>query len=140
MDHVDVLRILKTIPAPKPTAEEIYPDVVLAYTFLVESKGRCYSHGRHELILASDVKKIAENYIGRTVNDTAFFIAIRMAGLEIKKSRTDQSMLLKLPPLGRFEEVRDLWNQRQATEQKQIDEEIERWAAFKAKYPSYRYQ
>ena len=138
MDHEDIYRMLKSIPNPKPTAEAIYADVVLAKMFLSEAQGRCYSHGRHNFILASDVKKIAESFVGRTLDEIAFIIAIRMAGLETKQSRTDKSLLVKLPPLDRFEEVRDLWNQRQPSEQKQIDEETKRWAEFRSKYPNYR--
>jgi hypothetical protein len=138
-DHEDVARVLKTIPAPKPTPEEIYADVVLIRLFLTEAYGRCSNHGRHNFISASDVKKTAESFIGKTIDDTAFKIAVRMTGFQIKQSKSDKSVLLvKLPPLDRFEEVRELWNQRQAGEQKEIDQEIARWAEFRKKYPNYR--
>jgi hypothetical protein len=137
-DMEDIYRLLKTVPAPKPTPEDIYADVMLARSFLSEAQGRCFNHGRHSFIPASDAKKIAEDFVGRSLNDIGFVLGLRMAGLQSKISRTDKTLLVKLPPLDRFEEVRELWNQRQVIEQKQIDAEVKRWADFRVKHPSYR--
>ena len=138
-DHEDVIRILKTFPGPKPTAEEIYADTVLARSFLDEACGRCRNHGRHQFVPVADIKKIVENFVGREIHAFALKIAMRMQSLLTKTSSTDKSIVLvKVPPLNRFEEVRELWNEHQADEQKEIDEEIKRWAAFRLKHPSYR--
>jgi hypothetical protein len=136
MDVEDVIRNLKTFPAPKPTAEQIYADVVLSYTFLFEACGRCRNHGRHNFAPVSDVKILAEGFIGRPINDVAFQIGIRMNGLRTKAS--NKVMIVKLPPLNKFEESRELWNQHQKKEEREIDEELKRWAGFLAKHPSYR--
>lgn len=133
MNHDDVARILKTIPGPRPTAEEIYPDVVLAQILLSEAIGRCRNHGRHNFQPVSDVKRFVENFIGRSVNDVALTIAFRMNALQIKRE-----LIGKLPPLDGFEEARQLWSERQAKEQKQIEIEQKQWAEFRAKHPSYR--
>jgi hypothetical protein len=135
-DHEDVIRILKTIPAPKPTAEEIYADVVLARTFLFEATGRCRNHGRHQFTPVSEIKTLTESFIGRTISDVAMTIAMRMCGLQIKTS--NKVLLAKIPPLDRFEEVRDLWIQSRIAEQKQIDEEVKRWAEFRTNHPTLK--
>ncbi len=138
-DHEDVARVLKTIPSPKPTAEEIYADVVLARSFLDGACHYCYSHGRHEFTLVSDIKTLAESFIGRPIHFVALIIGIRMRGLQTKPSKSDKSVpLVKVPPLDRYEEMRDRWNQHLATEQKEIDAEVKRWAEFRKKYPNYR--
>ncbi len=138
-DHEDIIRILKTIPGPKPTAEEIYADVALARSFLDEACGRCRNHGRHQFIPVTDIKKFAETFIGRAIHDFALKIAMRIQGLQTKPSGSDKSILLvKVPPLDRFEEVRELWAEHQIGEQKEIDEEMKRWAEFRKKHPSYR--
>jgi hypothetical protein len=139
MDHEDVYRMLKSIPNPKPSAEEIYPDVMLTLNLLRTAVHVCNNHGRHDFRLVSpDIKQFVENFIGRQINDVALIIGIRMVGLQTKQSKSDRSNLVKVPLLERFEEYRELWNQRQAAEQKQIDEEIKKWAAFRAKHPNYR--
>jgi hypothetical protein len=89
-------------------------------------------------LVSPDIKQFVENFIGRQINDVALIIGIRMVGLQTKQSKSDRSNLVKVPLLERFEEYRELWNQRQAAEQKQIDEEIKKWAAFRAKHPNYR--
>jgi hypothetical protein len=138
-DHEDVIRNLKTIPSPKPAAEEIYADVVLARSFLDGACHYCHNHGRHQFVSVADIKNLAESFIGRTINDVALKVAMRMRGLQVKSSGSDKSVLLaKVPPLHRYEEMRDRWNEHQVAEQKEIDEEIRRWAEFRAKYPNYR--
>jgi hypothetical protein len=136
-DHEDVARVLKTLPSPKPAVETVYQDAVLAHCLLFEAYGRCRNLGRHNFHPVSDIKKFAENFIGKTIDGTALLVAIRMNGFQVKPSGSDESVLLvKLPRLERFEEARELWNQRQAAEQKQIDEEVKRWAAFRTKHPA----
>ena len=138
-DVQDVERSLRNFPGPKPTAESIWPDVVLARSFLDEACGRCRNHGRHQFVPVADIKKFAESFTGRAIHDFALKVAMRMQGLRTKSSGSNKSILLvKVPPLDRFEEARELWNQHQAAEQKEIDEEVKRWAAFRAKHPNYR--
>jgi len=140
-DMEDVIRNLKNFPAPKPAAEEIYADVCLTRSFLDGACHYCSNHGRHTFTPVSDVKTQAESFIGRTINDVALKIAMRMQALQTKSSGSDKSVLLvKVPPLYRYEEMRDRWNPHQADEQKEIDAEVKRWAAFKLKYPSYKPQ
>ena|SRR5437879_5692491 len=137
-DHEDVIRVLKTFPGPKPTAEEIYQDTALVHLLLLEAYGLCRTHGRHDFQPVSNIKKFAESFIGRVINDVALLVAIRMNSFQTKPSASDRSVLLvKVPPLDRFEEARELWNGRQAGEQNEIDKEIKRWATFRAKYPNY---
>lgn len=139
-NHDDVERVLKTLPSPKPSAEAIFQDTALAHCLLLEAYGRCRNHGRHEFRLVSDIKKFAEDFIGKTIDGTALLVAIRMNGIQMKPSGSKKSVLLaKVPPLERFEEVRDVWNQRQIAEQKQIDEEVKQWAAFRTKHPAKLY-
>ena len=135
-DHEDVSRVLKTLPSPKPPVESVYQDAVLARCLLFEAYGRCRNHGRHNFFPVSDIKKFAESFIGKTLDGTALLVAIRMNSFQVRPSSTDEVLLVKLPPLERFEEARELWNQRQAAEQRQIDEEVKRWAAFRAKHPT----
>lgn len=136
-NHDDVERVLKTLPSPKPSAESIFQDTAMAHRVLLEAMGRCRTHGRHEFRPVSDIKKFAEDFIGHAIDDTALLVAIRMNGIQMKPSGSDKSVVLaKVPPLERFEEVRDLWNQRQIVEQKQIDEEVKQWAAFRTKHPA----
>ncbi len=70
-DIQDVERNLKAFPAPKPSAEEIFADVVLARSFLDGACHYCHNHGRHSFTSVSDVKKLVASFIGRTINDLA---------------------------------------------------------------------
>lgn len=137
-DHEDVIRLLKTVPAPKPTPEEIFADVALSRLFVATATHFCHNHGRHEQTNVSDIKALAEKFIGRPLNDVGFTIGLRMTGLEIKRGRYDKISFVKVAPLDRFEEIREQWGQRQAAEQKEIDEEIKKWATFRAAHPNYR--
>src|SRR5437879_6053637 len=99
-DIQDVERNLKAFPAPKPAAEEIFADVVLARSFLDGACHYCHNHGRHSFTLVPDIKKLAESFISRTINDLAFAVAMRIQGLQTKPSGSDRSVLLvKVPPL-----------------------------------------
>jgi hypothetical protein len=136
-DHEDIARVLKTLPSPKPSAESIYSDTALTHCLLFEACDHCRNHGRHRFVPVNDLKKFVKTFIGRAIDDTALLVAIRMNGFQVKPNGTDKSVLLvKLPPLERFEEARELWNQRQSAEQKEIDDEVRRWAAFRAKHPA----
>jgi hypothetical protein len=120
-DPHDVELTLNKIPGLKPTAKSIWPDVVLVRSFLDESYGRCRNHGRSEYIPFVDLKKFAESFIGRSVHNYAVLVAIQMQQLKTKTSGSDKSVLLiKLPPLARFEEVRELWNQNQRELEREI--------------------
>jgi hypothetical protein len=131
-DHEDVARVLKTIPSPKPSAESIYQDAALVRLLLFEASRACRNHGRHQFQNIEDIKKFVEDFLGHAIDDHALMVGIRMNGIQTKTSSTDKSVLLvKMPPLERFEEVRDRWKQRQVAEQKQIDDEVQRWAAFR---------
>lgn len=132
-DLHDVELAMKSVPgSPKPAPETIWQDVVLIRSFLDESRGCCYSHGRHQFMLVSELKKIAESFISRSVSDYAFRVAMHLQTLKVKSSGTDKQLLVKFPPLDRFEEVRELWNQRQHTFEHEITEEIQRTEAEKA--------
>jgi len=122
-DEHDVELSLKTIPGLKPTAKTIWPDVVLVRSFLQEAYGRCRNHGRADHIPFADLKKLVESFIGRSVQIYALHVAIQMQQLKTKTSGTDSSLLIKLPPLTRFEEVRELWNEHQLKLEKEISEE-----------------
>jgi hypothetical protein len=123
-DEHDVELTLKTIPGLKPTARSIWPDVVLVRSFLDESYGRCRNHGRAEFVPFADLKKFAESFIGRQVHQCAVHVAIAMQRLQTKISSSDKSVVLvKLPPLARFEEVRERWVQHQWDLEKEIGEE-----------------
>ncbi len=138
-DIQDVERNLKAFPAPKPAAEEIFADVVLARSFLDGACHYCHNHGRHQFVSVADIKKLAESFIGRTINNIALKVAMRMQGLQTKTSGSDKSVLLaKVPPLHRYEEMREQWNKHQIDEQKEIDEEIKRWTEYRAQYPNYQ--
>src|SRR6266446_4800632 len=129
-DIQDVERHLKSFPAPKPNAEQIFADVVLARLFLKEAVHHCFNHGQHCVTPVSDVKKLAEQFIGRTIDKTAFAIAIEIAGLRRKYKSTG----LKLPPLQRFGETAEgmSWKEHQADAEKDIAEEIKQSAEFRA--------
>jgi hypothetical protein len=120
--------------SPKQAPETIWQDVVLIRSFLDESRGCCYSHGRHQFMLVSELKKIAESFISRSVSDYAFRVAMHMQTLNVKSSGTDKQLLVKFPPLDRFEEVRELWNQRQRILEHEIAEEIQRMEAEKQNF------
>ena len=117
--------------SPRPKLEDIWPDVVLVRSFLDNSRGRCYNHGRHQFILVSELKKIAEDFIGRSVSDSALSVGMRMQRLEVKASKKDGQSLVKTPPLGRFEEARLRWNQHQRDLEQEITEEVQRMEAIK---------
>ena|SRR5882724_7894904 len=132
-DLYDVELAMKSVPgSPKPAPETIWQDVVLIRSFLDESRACCYNHGRHQFMSVSELKRIAENFISRSVSDYAFRVAMHMQALKVKSSGTDKQQLVKFPPLDRFEEVRELWNQRQHILEHEIAEEIQRTEAEKA--------
>jgi hypothetical protein len=117
------LQQMRLNPRPKP--EDIWEDVVLVRSFLDEARGRCYNYGRHNFILISELKTIAENYIGRAISNDALTVAMRMQQLQVKSSGSSGVLLVKLRPLDRFEEVHDLWNQHQKVLQREIQMERE---------------
>ncbi len=138
-DVQDVERSLRNFPGPKPTAESIWPDVVLARSFLDEACGRCRNHGRHQFVSVADIKKFAESFTGRAIHDFALKVAMRMQGLQTKSSGSDKSILLvKVPPLDRFGEARELWTKHQIEDlEKDIAEEkirMEQEKTIRAKY------
>jgi hypothetical protein len=49
-----------------------------------------------------------------------------MQRLVTKPSKADKQLLVKLPPLDRFEEARDQWNQHQRKLEQEIKAELER--------------
>jgi len=134
LDYELVERILKTLPSPKPLAKDIFKDAMLCQVLLFEAYGFCRNHGRHQYRSLADIKTFVEDFLGRTVDDQTVIVACRMNGLQPTQSVNDQSVLLvKTPPLGRFEEARDRWKQRQLVEEKEFDK---RWSAFRAKHPA----
>jgi hypothetical protein len=118
------LREMKVTPQPKP--EDIWQEVVLVRSFLNEARGRCYNHGRHQFILATELKSKVETFIQRSVSDHALQVAMKMQRLVTKPSKADKQLLVKLPPLDRFEEARDQWNQHQRKLEQEIKAELER--------------
>jgi hypothetical protein len=118
------LREMKVTPHLKP--EDIWQEVVFVRSFLDEARGRCYNHGRHQFILVSQLKGTVENFIQRSVSDHALQVAMKMHRLDTKPSKADKQFLVKLPPLDRFEEARDQWNQHQFKLEQEIKAELER--------------
>src|SRR5258708_39035579 len=119
------MRDVSASPGPKPKPEEIFEQVVLTRSFLSEAHGRCFNHGRYGFVPVSGIKTLAESFVNRAISEYAFRVAIRMLGLQTKFSKSDKSVLLvKLPPLNRFEEARQLWNQHQHDLEKSIAQEM----------------
>jgi len=124
------LREMKLTPRPEP--EDIWKDVVLLRSYLNEARGYCFNHGRHQFILVSELKKIAEAFVG-PVSDNALRVSMKMQNLQIKisKAAPDQT-LAKLPPLERFEERREQWNQHQRGLEQEIIAEVDKMKTEKA--------
>lgn len=141
-DQRDVeLAMRNLIVSPRPVPEDIWPDVVLARSFLDESRARCFNYGRHRFCPAPDIKKIAESYIGRSISDYAVTVAVKMQSLETRPSKIDPKqfnrLTIKFPPLDRFEEARSLWNQHQRDLEQEIAHEkirLDHEKAIRAKY------
>jgi|GEM_PF-6030904 len=125
-DQHDVELALRGLAGPRPDPASIWKDVVLVRSFLDEARGYCFNHGRHQFILVSELKKTAEEFIGHAIPEAALQVAIRMQNLQVKPSGADKQPLVKLPPLDRFGERRELWNQHMTDLEKEIATEVGR--------------
>lgn len=137
-DVVDVKRVLNTFPEPTPAAVDIWPDVYLATKFLVQVIPYCADGEREfNFVPVSQLQSFVESFVERPINELAVRVAVRMYGtLKFKRSKSDSSMLLvKVPPLHKFEEARDQWKDLHQPEyEKAIEAERIEMAQWKRRY------
>jgi hypothetical protein len=135
-DLLDVERIMpKLAGVPRPEPESIWESVVLARSFLEECHRRCRNHGRHHFILAKILKAQAEQFIGSSISDYAFMVALLIGAQTTRPRVIDPKLFdkleLKFPPTERFEESRCLWNEHQLDIERDIKQEREEIAMRK---------
>src|SRR5690242_17619706 len=101
-DIHDVELNLRSLLGTKPTVEQIFADTVLAHSFVNQARRYCYNRKRHEFVPVANVQKIAEDFIGRSLNELAILVALKM--LQIETKIRAGVLFAKLPPLEAFEE------------------------------------
>ena len=127
-DVDDVKRCMEKLAGiPRPDPEQVWPEVVLARSFLEESYGCCRNHGRHKLVPAATLKSEAERFTGKQISDYALMVALRMSGYATRPSAINpaqfEKLEVKFPPIYRFEEKRDPWAEHQLDLEKEIEME-----------------
>jgi hypothetical protein len=103
--------------------ETIWEDAALVRGFLFNAHLCCKNHGRHALILVSDLKCVLEGFIGRTVSDDAMMVGMYLLRLDVKKGKTDRQTV-RFPPLERLEERREVWKAIQQSFENEIQQEV----------------
>jgi hypothetical protein len=121
-DTQSVIRKLGLHTSP----EDIWQDVVLVRGFLFNADLCCKNHGRHALILVSDLKLVLESFIGRSVSDDAMTVGLYLLRLDVK-GKTDQQTV-RFPPLERLEGRREAWKAIQQGFEKEIQQEASKAA------------
>ena len=132
-DVLDVQQAMPKLPgSPKP--EEIWPDVVFVLSFLDNARGRCYNDGRHRFTSAVELKKTAENFIGHSLSDWGFAVAVKLFDLKTRPHVINPAELgklgIKFPPLDQFEEARPLWIDHMRGLEQEIADEREQMKRF----------
>jgi hypothetical protein len=125
-DIDDVKRHMEKLSGvPRPDPVEIWPEVVLARSFLEEAYGCCRNHGRHKLVPATMLKSEAERFTGKQISDYALMVTLLLSGYTTRPSGINPSefekLEIKFPPVHRFEEKRERW----AEHQRGLEQEIE---------------
>ena len=125
-DIDDVKRHMEKLSGvPRPDSVEIWPEVVLARSFLEEAYGCCRNHSRHKLVPATMLKSEVERFIGNQISDYAVMVALLLSSYTTRPTAINPSefekLEVKFPPISRFEEKRELW----AEHQRGLEQEIQ---------------
>jgi hypothetical protein len=125
-DHEDVKRILGSQGKDRALVKTLWPDVVLVQCWLNMGYRYCRQYGRHAFVPMLELKKIAEAYLGKAFSTDVVSVAMcLLPGISTKNSSRDNQILAKFPPLARFVEAREQWDQRRVELDREIQAELE---------------
>lgn len=136
-DIYDVRAVAQHCPVvDAPAPEAVWQDAALVERFLRFARSACYNHGKHEYVLATEIKTLAESWIGHEIDPYAFVLGAKLADARFwGKSRaisktafkaSFDSLSMKFPPCERLEEYRQAWQEEQRSVERDIEEEQRR--------------
>jgi hypothetical protein len=131
-DLDDIKREQQRIIGVKPLrSEELLESVALCRGFVTQSMHSCKNHGRHNWTTVGDLKRQCEQFIGRPMSDYAFAIVLLLGSKRRPMTQTidlDRFNHLEVlsPPLDRFAEYREQWDDCQRSILEEVKSEIQR--------------